>query len=158
MIRWTPLMAAGLLALLSACSSSKTVPALNAAGGTANTADVATIMASPNTDSTLVSASSIKLDILDNATDQGYVGDKATFLVTTPAAEPWVEVKCYQDAKLVYSEMRSFFSENKEDRIFTLGPTASWTNGSVGCGAELVIKNKRKLTMLARTAFIVSGK
>lgn len=82
-------------------------------------------------------------------------GSAVTFTVNTDATpKPWVENRCSQDGRLVYSDTRGFFDGYFRDGWFTLGPTASWDpSQSAGCVATLFSADGGKRTDLDSTTY-----
>lgn len=76
-------------------------------------------------------------------------GDQVSFNVTTDAARPQVDARCYQNGVLVYEEWHGFFDGALGGRTFTLGPTRSWLSGSADCEARLVewLSNGKQRTL-----------
>jgi hypothetical protein len=82
--------------------------------------------------------SSISLVVLNGATEP-HLGGQVTFTVsTTESTGPWVNVNCYQNGALVYSQWHGFYADYLWDPVFSLGPTPSWQSGGAECVARLV--------------------
>ena len=152
MIRWTPLIAASLLALLSACSgtpkldsSSSQLQAMAKGGRT-----------SENSLSLVVLGDSLSRNA-DPATQGPKIGDMVTFDVKTSVAEPYVRVTCYVNGIAYYMEMHGFFSSYPGGQTFTLGPNWIWTNQAANCTAELTSFARGKTGVLATQTFTVLG-
>jgi len=85
-------------------------------------------------------------------------GQQVTFTVlTTATAYPWVEVKCYQNAALVYDNWVGYFSSYMFPQVFTLGPTQLWASGAANCTAAVVSEDARRPKTLATLTFPVSA-
>lgn len=152
MIRWTPLIAAGLLALLSACSSTP-APQSTAQLG---------VMAKGGGTTTDNSLSVVLLgaDGAARMADLGStpkIGDQITFEVKTRVAEPWVRVTCYVGGIAYYTKIHGFFQGYEGGQTFTLGPTSIWTHQSANCSAQLLTFSRGKTGVLANTNFEVMG-
>lgn len=82
-------------------------------------------------------------------------GDTVTFDVSTNQTNnPFVNVRCYQNAALVENSWASFWPTNG---TFVLGSPA-WTGGAADCTAELgMYVNSNKYKVLASSSFQVSA-
>jgi len=80
-----------------------------------------------------------------------------TFDVSTTAANPYVNVRCYQGTAFVYDAWAGFFDSAWFGQTFTLS-SSYWTSGAADCSARLVTfgKNGRERT-LATMGFGVGG-
>jgi hypothetical protein len=79
----------------------------------------------------------IELKLLESTDGRAHFGQKVTFTVWTNATDyPWVTVKCLQNGGLVYKQSNGIFPTSL-NKIFTLGPTPSWTGGGADCTAYL---------------------
>ena len=107
------------------------------------------------------SGSSISLvplgDTARTSSSAGF-GDEVTFAVSTSRTEyPWVQNRCWQGDKLVYEQWHGFFAGYQFGRVFTLGPTPSWSGGDATCTARLVKKASGRYQTLATTSYSVTG-
>jgi hypothetical protein len=100
--------------------------------------------------------SSISLVILNGATEV-HLGGQVTFSVTTTeTTAPWVNVNCYQNGALVYSQWHGFYPEYLWDPVFNVGPTPSWQGGEADCVAQLIkLRSNGRESTLATTSFHV---
>lgn len=101
------------------------------------------------------SESSLSLVLLDSADSRPNVGDQVTFDLTTAAAEPFVNVRCYQGDAFVYDGWAGFFDGAWFGQTFTLSSTY-WQSGDADCRARLIKygRNGRE-RVLARLPFHV---
>jgi hypothetical protein len=99
-------------------------------------------------------SSSISLVLLNGATE-AHFGAHVTFRVSTTATTgPWVNVNCYQNGALVYSQWHGFYPSYIWGQVFTLGPTPSWQSGAADCTARLVkLRSNGRQSLLATTSF-----
>jgi hypothetical protein len=85
-------------------------------------------------------------------------GQQVTFKVSTTATQyPWVEVRCYQGATLVYDNWVGYFSSYMFPQVFTLGPTQLWAGDAANCTAAVVSEDGRRPKTLATLTFPVSA-
>jgi hypothetical protein len=98
-------------------------------------------------------SSSISLVLLNDATE-AHFGAQVTFRVSTTATTgPWVNLRCYQNGALVYSQWHGFYPSYIWGQVFTLGPTPSWQSGAADCNARLIKLRGTRETTLATTSF-----
>ena len=77
---------------------------------------------------------------------------------TVSWSQPYVNLNCYQNGAWVSGEWGGFYAGSAYDRIFTLGPSNSWTSGDADCKADLVEWTaKGSLAVRASTGFRVYG-
>ena len=99
-------------------------------------------------------SSSISLVLLNGATE-AHFGAQVTFSVSTTATTgPWVNLRCYQNGALVYSQWHGFYPSYIWGQVFTLGPTPSWPSGAADCNARLIKLRGTRETTLATTTFL----
>jgi hypothetical protein len=79
-----------------------------------------------------------------------------TFTVNTSATYPYVQVNCYQNGALVYSNSKGMFAAYPWGHDFVLS-SYYWTGGAANCTAELYTSTKRGTTTLASMSFGVSA-
>ena len=85
-------------------------------------------------------------------------GHQVTFDITASWSQPYVNLNCYQNGAWVSGEWGGFYAGSAYDRIFTLGPSNSWTSGDADCKADLVEWTaKGSLAVRASTGFRVYG-
>jgi hypothetical protein len=133
--------------VLAACG---VLAAVGVASATASTAPNSKAPARGTTSAT------IKLVNLTAPGTDPRFGQQVTFSVSTTAtAYPWVEVRCYQNATLVYDNWVGYFSSYEFPQVFTLGPTQLWTSGAANCTAALVSEDSRRPKTLATLTFPV---
>jgi hypothetical protein len=97
--------------------------------------------------------SSIDLVPLNGAT-QPHFGGQVTFTVHTESTGPWINVNCYQNGALVYSQWHGFYADYLWDPVFNLGPTPSWQSGGAECVARLVeLRSNGRERMLGTMSF-----
>lgn len=85
---------------------------------------------------TAPSGSSIRLVLLDGATEVRY-GGRITFEVTSSAEKPYVNLRCYQGTAFVYDGWVGYYAGAWFSQYFTLSG-AYWTGGAADCTARLV--------------------
>ena len=104
-----------------------------------------------------VGGGTIKLALMDGATD-AHFGGRATFAVSTTATPyPYVHLMCRQDGGLVAEGRTGFFPSALGNEWFYLGPTPNWQGGAADCTANLEkYSNKGAWSVLASTTFHVS--
>jgi len=83
------------------------------------------------------SESSLSLVLLDSADGRPNVGEQVTFDITTAAAQPFVNVRCYQGDAFVYDAWAGFFDGAWFGQTFTLSSTY-WQSGDADCRARLI--------------------
>ena len=101
----------------------------------------------------------IALVLLESSDGVAHYGQRVTFDVYTTATEyPYVTLRCYQNGGLVYQLTNAMFATSL-NKIFTLGPTPSWTSGAANCTADLHTWASRngRVTTLASTSFDVQA-
>jgi hypothetical protein len=100
------------------------------------------------------SGGSISLVLLNSTDGLPHFGQQVTFNVSASFSQPWVNLNCYQNGTWVSGEWGGFFDGSAYDRIFTLGPSNSWTGGAADCKADLVEWTaKGSLVVRASTSF-----
>jgi hypothetical protein len=101
-----------------------------------------------------LNADSLSLVLLDSDAVPNW-GEQVTFDVTTTAARPFVNVRCYQGEAFVYDGWAGFFDDAWFGQTFTLSSTY-WQGGAADCKARLVrfTRNGRE-RVLARMGFHV---
>lgn len=101
------------------------------------------------------SGSSLTLVLLNSTDGVPHWGQQVTFELTTNAAEPSVNVRCYQGDAFVYDSWAGFFDGAWFGQSFTLS-SQSWQGGDADCKARLVTfgSNGRERTR-ATTSFHV---
>jgi hypothetical protein len=102
------------------------------------------------------SASSLTLVVVSSPYSDGlpHFTGQVTFDVVTTEAKPWVNVSCYQNGNWVSGQWHGFWEGYQFGRVFTLGPTPSWTGGGADCTARLATISKTgRETTLATTMF-----
>lgn len=75
--------------------------------------------------------------------------DEVTFTVTPDPAPLWIELQCFQDGTLVYSEIHSAYDDGTAYGYhlpFLLGPTYLWVGGAADCTASLVAAKKGSIS------------
>ncbi|MFL5799742.1 MAG: hypothetical protein ACJ77A_17660 [Actinomycetota bacterium] len=93
---------------------------------------------------------------LASATSGPALGESVTFSISTTAADPWVNARCYQGGTLVYYESHSFAAGSQP--MFQLGPTTLWQSGSADCtGRLLKFSSNGRDQVLASTGFTAVG-
>ena len=80
---------------------------------------------------------SLSLVLLDSADNRPNVGEQVTFDLTTSAAQPFVNVRCYQGDAFVYDAWAGFFDGAWFGQTFTLSSTY-WQSGDADCRARLI--------------------
>jgi hypothetical protein len=96
----------------------------------------------------------ISLVLLNSTDGLAHWGQKVTFNVSTTATtEPWVILKCYQNAAMVTQGWEGFFERSLDDGIFGLY-SGMWTGGAADCTATLTTP---QWAPLASTSFHVSA-
>ena len=85
------------------------------------------------------------------------IGDLVTFSIKTSQPYPYVRVRCYQGATLVYTDTNGFYPSYPWDQNYQLGPTPIWSSGSASCRADLYYTSGTKIIVTASTTFGVSG-
>jgi hypothetical protein len=89
-------------------------------------------------------------------------GDAVTFSVSTNATQqPFVHLKCGQNASLVLESWQAWFYGAVGTQSFDLGPSPAWQSGAADCTAYLenwdsYYKNG-KTSVLASTSFHVNA-
>jgi hypothetical protein len=95
------------------------------------------------------------------ATDGGpYFGEQVMFATSTDRTnQPWVQLTCYQGGELVYAESHPAYQPNRlnDPGLFTLGPSAAWTDGAADCRGDLFMVRNGLFRTLASTSFHVEG-
>lgn len=81
--------------------------------------------------------SSLSLVLLNSTDGVPHWGQEITFEVTTSAAEPFVNVRCYQGDAFVYDGWAGFFDGAWFGQTFTLS-SMYWEGGAADCTARLV--------------------
>jgi hypothetical protein len=78
-------------------------------------------------------------------------GETITFDLSTRAAKPYVNVRCYQGTAFVYDGWVGYYAGAWFDKDFTLASNA-WTGGAADCVARLVSygKNGREQTLATK--------
>jgi hypothetical protein len=84
-------------------------------------------------------------------------GDVVTFIVSTAATEPFVNVRCYQNGALALNSWRGYFDGSLDtSRDFILG-SGAWPSGAAECTAKLERYARNKWNVLATTSFHVGA-
>jgi hypothetical protein len=78
-------------------------------------------------------------------------GDTITFDLSTSAAKPYVNLRCYQDSVFVFDGWAGYYTGAWFDQTFTLA-SDPWTAGAADCVARLVTygKNGREQTIATK--------
>ncbi|MBX4201272.1 hypothetical protein KW803_00035 [Candidatus Saccharibacteria bacterium] len=82
---------------------------------------------------------SLSLVMVTDANSDGLPNykDQVTFNVVTTVYSKWVELLCYQNGTLVYSQQAGYFPEYPWGTTYSLGPTYLWNGGAADCTATL---------------------
>jgi hypothetical protein len=101
------------------------------------------------------SASTLRLRLLDATDSVPNWGDEITFDLNTSAAQPFVNLRCYQGQAFVYDSWAGFYDGAWFGRTFTL-TSSTWQAGDADCTARLVefARNGRE-RLLAQIGFRV---
>lgn len=83
------------------------------------------------------SGSNLTLVLLNSTDGVPHWGQDVTFELTTRAAEPFVNVRCYQGEAFVYDGWAGFFDGAWFGQTFTLS-SMYWQSGDADCKARLV--------------------
>lgn len=94
------------------------------------------------------SGSGLKLVLLNSTDGVPHWGQEITFELTTSAAEPSVNVRCYQGDAFVYDGWAAFWAGAWFGQTFILSSQA-WPGGDADCKARLVTfgSNGRERTL-----------
>ena len=85
------------------------------------------------------------------------VKDTVMFYVSTTATtEPYVDLQCFQNGRLVAEGWRGYFDGALDTRNFTLF-SGTWGSGAADCIAYLMKSTSRGMERLASTSFHVDA-
>jgi hypothetical protein len=117
----------------------------------------ATAVAGNNGGGANKSSSSISLVLLGpastTAATEPSFGDQVTFAISTPSANPWVHLQCFQNRTLVAQGWANLAYASPD---FTLS-SPSWTGGAADCTATLDEWTNGRMRPLASTSFHVAA-
>jgi len=108
------------------------------------------------------SGSSLSLVVLDSsgspsASTAPQWGDQVTFMVSTNASYPNLQLACYQSGAIVFNQTIGAFPSYAGSQDFTL-ESPLWTGGAADCIAVLYTTNKNgSNTTLATLSFAVAA-
>jgi hypothetical protein len=112
----------------------------------------------PNRSSSSISLVLINAAITASSTSSSpHYGDQVTFNISTDAtAYPYVNLKCYQNGKLVGEGWAGFFDGALGGQTFTLW-SPQWSGGAADCTAWLDMYSNGRWKELASTGFHVDA-
>ena len=103
--------------------------------------------------------SSMTWNMVTDADSSGALthGDTITFVLSTSATKPYVNVRCYQGTDFVYDAWAGYYAGAWFEKTFTLS-SSSWTGGAADCVARLVTwsKNGREQTQATMSVAVGS--
>jgi hypothetical protein len=101
--------------------------------------------------------SSIDLVMVDDMNGDGApnYAETITFDLSTSAAKPYVNVRCYQGTAFVFDGWAAYYSGAWFGQTFTLA-SSSWSAGAADCVARLVVwsKNGREKTLATKDVVV----
>jgi hypothetical protein len=97
----------------------------------------------------------VALVLLESTDGLAHFRQHVTFTVSTSAAEPYVNLNCYQGTTWVSGEWGGFFVGSAMGSTFTLGPTGLWLGGAADCTANLNVYGSKGWVTIGSTSFHV---